>query len=494
MHSGPSRRRSNGSSTDSGAATGGSVVSPPGWPWSWLWRWSRVSSRSVSSGGRSRETRASAAAALEADANRVAALALNTEDAQLSLLLAVAAERLAPGVVTDRSLSSALAARAELIATATTTTSAATPASSLGDLASAGSRVYALDDRHVLHVFTTGLRPLGTVDLGNGRIDRGPARLTAAANLVAAAAGPGQTPAIKLVDALSLQPAGLALERLPQKNVRVDSLDLSADGRTLSAALATPDGEVVMAWELPSGELLGPPIRAEEDTAVRVSDDGRTLFTSNPMNAYDVKTGRLAWHAPRAAGLDVHEGHVAVPAEDGSRVQILDASDGRTIRTLTGNQGAVVDLAFSPNGATLAATVERRDRHRVGRGVGPDRTPPPDGRRAGHRVLRLRRHGLHGRKPAGFAARLGPAGPTQFPDPARARRVPAPLRGLGAGQFGRLVGVDVQDGAREPRAQVGKPPDRTARSTWSLRAETGAASAPGTRMRAATCTPTAAAS
>ena len=303
------------------------------------------------------QTRASAAAALEADANRVAALALNTEDAQLSLLLAVAAERLAPGVVTDRSLSSALAVRPELIATATTTTNAATPASSLGDLASGGSRVYALDGRHVLHVFTTGLRPLGTVDLGNGRIDRRPARLTAAANVVAAAAGPGQSPAIKLVDALSLQPAGLALERLPQNNVRVDSLDLSADGGTLSAALATPDGEVVMAWELPSGELLGPPIRGEEDTAVRVSDDGRTLFTSNPMNAYDVKTGRLAWHAPRAAGLDVHEGHVAVPAEDGSRVQILDASDGRTIRTLTGNQGTVVDLVFSPNGETLAATV-----------------------------------------------------------------------------------------------------------------------------------------
>ena len=191
---------------------------------------------------------------------------------------------------------------------------------------------------------------------------------------------------------------------------------------------------------------------------MRVSDDGRTLFTSNPMNAYDVKTGRLVWHAPRAAGLDVHDGHVAVPAADGSRVQILDASDGRTIRTLTGNQGAVVDLVFSPNGATLAATAERRDRHRVGRSVGPDRTPPPDGRRARHRVLRLRRHGLHGRKPAGFAARLGPAGPTQLPDPARARGLPASLRGLGAGQYGRLVGVDVQDGAREARAQVGKPP------------------------------------
>ena len=294
------------------------------------------------------QTRESAAAALEADASRVAALALNTADAQLSLLLAVAAERLAPGVVTDRSLSSALAVRAELIATATATTSAAIPASSLGDLDSAGSRVYALDSRHVLHVFTTGLRPLRMVDLGNGRIDRGPARLTAAANVVAAAAGPGQSPAIEVVDTLSLQPAGIALERIPQENVRVDSLDLSADGSTLSAALATPDGEVVMAWELPSGELLGPPIRAEEDTAVRVSDDGRTLFTSNPMSAYDVRTGRLAWHAPRAAGLDVHEDHVAVPAEDGSRVQILDALTGRTIRTLTGNQGAVVDLIFRP--------------------------------------------------------------------------------------------------------------------------------------------------
>ena len=303
------------------------------------------------------EARASAAAELEADANRVAALALNTDDAQLSLLLAVAAERLAPGVVTDRSLSAALAARAELIATAAPSAGTPTPASGFGELASSGARVYGLDDRHVLHVFTTGLRPLGTVDLGNGRIDRAPARLAAAANLVAAASGPGQSPAIVLLDSRSLDPAGITLERLPQRDARVDSLALSADARTLGAALETPDGEVVMTWRIPSGKLLGAPIRARDDTTVRLSDDGHSLFTSSPMNAYDVASGRLLWHAPQAGGLDVHEGVVAASAVDGSRVRILDASTGRTVRTLVGNQGAAVDLAFSPNGARLAAHV-----------------------------------------------------------------------------------------------------------------------------------------
>ena len=125
------------------------------------------------------ETRASAAAELEADANRVAALALNTDDAQLSLLLAVAAERLAPGVVTAPKpvVRPGGKGRADRHRDHTTERGDDRP-SGLGDLASGGSRVYGLDDRHVLHVFTTGLRPLGTVDLGERphRPWTGPAR------------------------------------------------------------------------------------------------------------------------------------------------------------------------------------------------------------------------------------------------------------------------------------------------------------------------------
>jgi WD40 repeat protein len=132
---------------------------------------------------------------------------------------------------------------------------------------------------------------------------------------------------------------------------------LSPDGQTLTAALETPAGESVMTWVLPSGRLLGPPISAGSDTVVRIADDGRRLFTSNPMKAYDVKSGRPVWHAPRAAGLDVHEDVVAVSAADGSRVHILDASNGRRVSTLIGDQGTANDLAFSPNGAALAANV-----------------------------------------------------------------------------------------------------------------------------------------
>lgn len=305
------------------------------------------------------ETRASAAARLQADANRVAALALNTTDAQLSLLLAVAAERLAPGVVTGRSLSAALAARPELIATATATTvtDPMAPVSGLSDLASSGARLYGLDYRHVLHVFTSSLHPLRTVDLGNGRIDRGPARLTAAADVVAAAAAPGRSPTIELLDAVTLEPAQISLERLPGPGARVDSLDLSPDARTLAAAVASTDGSVVMTWRLPSGDLVGDPIPALKGTVVRISDDGHTVYTSNPVSAYDVRSGRRVWGAPRAAGLDLHEEMAAVSTVGGSRVHLLDAITGERLRTLVGSQGAATDLTFSPAGTLIAANV-----------------------------------------------------------------------------------------------------------------------------------------
>ena len=205
MRSGPSRRRSDESSTGSersnrrlrGLASGLAVVMALA-----------VVAGVLAVGQQRRavaEARASAAAALEADANRVAALALNTEDAQLSLLLAVAAERLAPGVVTDRSLSSALAARAELIATATATTrhaDAGFEPRRPGEQPAPGSTPWTAATSCTcsrLACVRSGSSTSGTA----GSTAR-PARLAAAANLVAAAAGPGQSPAIMLVDALSL--------------------------------------------------------------------------------------------------------------------------------------------------------------------------------------------------------------------------------------------------------------------------------------------------
>ena len=305
--------------------------------------------------------RASAAAAVQADANRVGALALSTDDTQLSLLLAVAAQRLAPGVVTNQTLSAALASRPELIAAGATSTS--TPPARLENLASGGSRVFALDASHVLHVLTPGLRTIGAVDVGDGGTDRGPAPLAAAAEMVAAATSPGMTPAITLTDALSLRPVQVALERLPHKDVTVVSLDLTPDGRALGAVLATTGGHLVMVWELPSGKLLGPPISIAQDATLRLGDDGETAFISGPVSAYDVSTGRLRWeHRDAAAStMDVNSSVVAVPALDGARVELLDASDGRTRRTLTGSEGELGDLAFSPGGALLAATTSSGD-------------------------------------------------------------------------------------------------------------------------------------
>lgn len=134
-------------------------------------------------------------------------------------------------------------------------------------------------------------------------------------------------------------------------------LALSPDGRKLASAVEMEDGWTVRLWEVASGneqkhltELGGRP------TTVAFSNNGKRLA---------VGVGGKDWNKP-------------------SDIQLWDVTDMKKIRTLTGHQGWVGWLAFSPDGHSLVSTSSTDVTARVWdlqtgaelRHIGPDRQAP----------------------------------------------------------------------------------------------------------------------
>ena len=315
--------------------------------------------------GRRADRAATAAegAALTQAAVAVGATALDTEDPQLALLLAAAAEQLAPSTGTAFNLAAAVADRPELIRTVTM------PADSgVGRVATAGGRVVTEDSRHTVRSFTEGLVPDASYRAGDRHLDTIDVPVAAAPHVVAAAAAPEDPLAIRLLDPATLTELPHQLTGVPT-GVVVQDLAVSRDARYLGASFGhlvisgETDGGVdrafVRVWDLatrrPVGPRIDPPLSY---TRVALSDDGATVFTSNPVAAYRIRTGRQLWQRNEAwtGDVDARGRLLAAFAEDGTAVQVLNPDSGLLRNTLTGQTGALEDVAFSPDGSTLAAT------------------------------------------------------------------------------------------------------------------------------------------
>ena len=302
-------------------------------------------------------------AALAQTAVAVGAVALDTDDPQLALLLAAAAQQLAPSSGTAFNLAAAVADRPELIRTVTVPS-----ASALGRMAVTGDRVVTEDRRHTVRSFTASLVPDVSYQAGDRHLDTMDVPIAATPQVVAVAAAPEDPVAIRLLDPATLTELPRQLRGVPA-GVVVQDLAVSRDGNYLGASLghlvinSETDGGVdrVLAkvWDLTSGQPVGrqiePPLSF---TRLAVSDDGATLFTSNPVSAYDVETGRQRWQGNEAwtGDVDARGRVVAAFTEDGAAVQLLNSDSGLTRRTLTGQTGALQNVSFSPDGSTLAAT------------------------------------------------------------------------------------------------------------------------------------------
>ena len=302
-------------------------------------------------------------AALAQTAVAVGATALDTDDPQLALLLAAAAQKLSPSSGTAFNLAAAVADRPELIRTVTVPS-----ASSVDAMAVAGDRVATADRRHTVRTFTANLIPDASYQAGDSHLDAMEVPIAATPKVMAVAGAPEDPLAIRLLDPVSLAELPQQLAGLPT-GVVVQDLAMSRGGRYLGASFghllinSETDGGVDRAfaqvWDLesrqPIGRQVDPPLSF---TRLALSDDGATMFTSNPVSAYDVTTGQVRWQGNEAwtGDVDARGRVVAAFTEDGAAVQLLNSGNGLVKTTLTGQTGLLQDVSFSPDGSTLAAT------------------------------------------------------------------------------------------------------------------------------------------
>ena len=96
--------------------------------------------------------------------------------------------------------------------------------------------------------------------------------------------------------------------------------------------------------------------RRDRDVAA-ISPDGGTVFTSRPLKAFDVRTGRRLYATSHHAYvMDLSPDGRTLAIDDGPDVLVVDASTGRVRRTLYGHHDDLVGVRFSTDGALLATS------------------------------------------------------------------------------------------------------------------------------------------
>ena len=255
------------------------------------------------------------AAALAQAAVAVGAASLDTDDPQLALLLAAAAQQLAPSSGTAFNLAAAVADRPELIRTV-----AVPSASGVGRMVVAGDRVLTVDRRHTVRSFTTEAwclmrrtRPETVTSTRSTCPSRQrrtwspwPQRPRIRGRSVAR---PGH--ADRTAPAAAGVPAGVTVQGLAV--TATANTSARASGTSTSAARRKAGSTNVRKGVGPDvpepvGPQINPPLPF---TRLALSDDGATVFTSNPVSAYDLKTGRQLWQGNEAwtGDIDVRGGY-----------------------------------------------------------------------------------------------------------------------------------------------------------------------------------------
>ena len=152
----------------------------------------------------------------------------------------------------------------------------------------------------------------------------------------------------------------------------VVDLDFSRNGRYLAATLESPTAQgrrgekstaFALVWE---SRGRGVPRRVDLPVGrhgLAVSPDGGTIYTSWPLAAYDVSSGRRLWRSTlKGAGhLDINGAGtlIAMPEWDDLRnnnIVLVNTETGTLRQRLLGQGEQVGDVRFSPNGTQLGST------------------------------------------------------------------------------------------------------------------------------------------
>jgi WD40 repeat protein len=312
-------------------------------------------------------------AAVSADARRVGARAQLTDDIDLSLLLATAGTRLEDSPETRVNLLTALSKQPHLVRSGPPGGGYLEGLSVSPD----GRWIAASDEANRMHLYDASTnRLLRSYDAGRPRED-------GQAWMMGAFSPDGRRLAVVLESVESIEPVRLldprrmrpatALARPGAEPAVGFDVHFSADGRYLAAGLVTvpQQGPAVVAaksyvavWDLRSPSRS--PVRVPTGAAsqgVALSPDGQTLYTSWPLTAYRVATGKRIWRRGEIRSflaLDVNAaGTLLVLAQDDTRgnALLVDAATGDTVATLRGHRdGVSPDIRFSPDGTLVGSS------------------------------------------------------------------------------------------------------------------------------------------
>ena len=139
------------------------------------------------------------------------------------------------------------------------------------------------------------------------------------------------------------------------------SVAFSPDGRNLASGAF---GKTIKLWDVTSGRGLQTLVGHTGDVgSVAFSHDGRTLASGSEdttIKLWDVASGRelqtLAAHARVVFSVAFSpDGHILATGCGGPAVKLWDLAGGRELQTLVGHTGDVESLVFSPDGRTLAS-------------------------------------------------------------------------------------------------------------------------------------------
>ncbi|MFI7061917.1 BTAD domain-containing putative transcriptional regulator [Kribbella sp. NPDC050124] len=155
------------------------------------------------------------------------------------------------------------------------------------------------------------------------------------------------------------EPGGLAFH----------SLAFSADGNHLAAGVTYGTGEpgdaaFALVWNL---RTTDPPRRLSLPTGwqeIALNPNGQVVYSSWPLTAYDVPSGRKLWQRADVVGegsIEVSSGGRLLAAQQLSSTSVsqaatvlFDAATGKTVRALHTEDDSARNFAFSADGSTIA--------------------------------------------------------------------------------------------------------------------------------------------
>jgi WD40 repeat protein len=319
-------------------------------------------------------------AAIAQQARRLGAIAPLAPDISESLLLAAQAVRLHDSPETRVNLLAVMSRQPLLVQSVPAVGGYIDPMSVSSD----GTRIAVPDDKGVIHLYDAATSQwLGSYETGSIAEEAGFQLFSSVAfsptdEYLAVGVGTDDSRPVRLLDPHTLEPTGPALD-LPAGPRRVFDLHFSADGRYLAASVqrTTPDDEppflepsAALVWDLSSPEGGPRVVRLKAASGVVLSPDGRTLYASWPLAAYDVRTGRTLWSTEfnswsvldispdgslLASEIEIEEGAPGAPVSEYGPIRLTDTRTGETLQVWRGHADQPRDLRFSDDGRRLAS-------------------------------------------------------------------------------------------------------------------------------------------